>query len=114
MPKSKNETVKSVKRYDDSDADIDEDDVESEADENDTKSSPKTPFKLGHTTKLAGFTFLTFILLSSDVFISRVMGRSSADLVLGQYPTKKGIVVQGLLLSMAVIVFEFLICKEKL
>lgn len=103
----------SKKRDDDSDSDADnEADDDNDGDQSDAE--PKESFKLGHTAKLAGFTFLTFILLSSDVFISRVMGRSGADLVAGQYPTKKGIAVQGLLLAMGVIVFEFLICKEKL
>jgi hypothetical protein len=109
MPKSKDAPVK--KHNDDSDSDGDVADDEGYESED---AEPKVEFRLGHTTKLAGFIFLMFILLSSDVFISRVMGRSGVDLVAGQYPTKKGIMVQGLLLSMAVIVFEFLICKEKL
>lgn len=111
MSKSKDASNKprSKKRDDDSDSDAD---VEDDGDQSDDE--PKESFKLGHTAKLAGFTFLTFILLSSDVFISRVMGRSGADLVTGQYPTKKGIAIQGMLLAMGVIIFEFLICKEKL
>lgn len=109
MPKSKAAPVK--KRDDNSDSDADNSDAEGYESED---AESKVEFRLGHTAKLAGFTFLIFILLSSDVFISRVMGRSGVDLVAGQYPTKKGIIVQGLLLAIAVIVFEFLICKEKL
>lgn len=107
MTKSKQKSKKS----EDSDSDTD---VEDNEDFESEDEQPKVSFKLGHTAKLAGFTFLTFILLSSDVFISRVMGRSGVDLVDGQYPTKKGIAIQGLLLAIAIIVFEFLICKEKL
>lgn len=114
MPKSKDPPAKS-KREDDSDSDGDNDENENgEIEESGSADGHSEPFKLGHTAKLAGFTFLTFILLSSDVFISRVMGRSGVGLVSGQYPTKKGIMVQGLLLALGVIVFEFLICKEKL
>jgi hypothetical protein len=107
MPTSKREKKKSEE---DSDSDDEAEQTENEAED----AEPKTEFKLGHTVKLAGFMFLTFILLSSDVFITRVLGRSGVDLVSGQYPTKKGIAVQAVLLAMSTIIFEFLICKEKL
>jgi hypothetical protein len=50
----------------------------------------------------------------SDVFIERVLAGSGIGLVEGRNPTKKGIVVQGVLLSLGLIALDFLISKEKL
>jgi hypothetical protein len=92
------------------------DDNDDDDDEDDEDDEPKIlkPFSLGRSAKLAGFTFLAFILLMSDVFVLRIMDRANMDLVSGRCPTKKGLIAQGVLLAFAMIVFDFLITKEKL
>lgn len=113
MPKkaaAKNDQPKkeSAKKRDD-----DSDDEGDDEDEDDTMTGNSLqPFNLGRSAKHGGFAFLAFILLMSDVFVLRVMGRANMDLVSGRCPTKKGIVVCGLLLALSVIVFDFLITKE--
>ena len=95
--------------------DDDSDEEDEDEDGDDTTASPGLqPFKLGRSAKLAGFTFLSFILLMSDVFVLRVMDRAGVGLVSGRCSTKKGLVIQGMLLAMSMIVFDFLITKEKL
>jgi hypothetical protein len=97
------------KRDDDSDSD----DADDESDDSAEHTQPKS-FALGKSVKLAGLTFLAFILLMSDVFVLRVMDRAGVGLVSGRCPSVKGIVVQGILLVLAMILFDFLIAKEKL
>lgn len=97
------------KRDDDSDSD----DADDETDDATTKTQTKS-FALGKSAKLAGFSFLAFILLMSDVFVLRIMDRAGLGLVSGRCPSVKGIIVQGILLVIAMIVFDFLISKEKL
>jgi hypothetical protein len=115
MPKkTKNDTQKKVpiKKRDE-----DDDDSDSDSDDDETSGMDAhklQPFKLGRSAKLAGFTFLAFILLMSDVFVLRVMDRANVGLVSGRCPTKKGLVAQGVLLAFAMIIFDFLITKEKL
>lgn len=61
--------------------------------------------------KLFILMFLTFIGLSTDVFIDRVLARLSGA-VEGHTPTAGGTVVQGILLVIACIIFDFLIRME--
>lgn len=74
----------------------------------------KHVYDFGKSCKLGCFMFIVFILIMSDVFIERVMSKSKMDLVSGRTPTKKGICVQGILIVIAIILLDFLICKEKI
>lgn len=109
MPKP---TKEKSKKDEDSDNESDDDTVDPESDDLDETQSKA--FDLGKSMKLAGFTFVTFILLMSDVFVLRVMDRQNYNLVSGRCPTKKGLGCIGLLLAMSMVVLDFLIVKEKL
>ena len=81
---------------------------------NKKKESVKVPFNLGYSCKHGALTFVLFILLMSDVFIERVMGKTKMNLVEGRTPTKKGICVIGLCLVMGMILLGALLSFEKI
>lgn len=99
---------------------------ESDSDDSDADDEPvivkkktgckKKPvvYDLSRSCKLSFVVFIVFILAMSDVFVERVMAKTKLDLVSGRAPTKKGICAQGLLIVLAIIVLDFLICKEKI
>lgn len=87
--------------------------ADDEADEEATPpTKPVSTFDFMHSAKLAIFMFLVYLVVMSDVFIERVMSPVGADLVVGRIPTRKGMVIQGLLLATGLIVMDFLIGKE--
>jgi hypothetical protein len=104
--------AKDKPKKDDDSGDESDDDAE-DAGSDDSDAQLKT-FDLGRSMKLSGFGFVAFILLMSDVFVLRVLGRQNYDLVSGRCPTKKGLVCIGVLLAMSLVVLDFLIVKEKL
>jgi hypothetical protein len=93
---------------DDTEVEKTDDTEEPEAETAKSKSS----FDLIHSAKLGFFVLLLFILLMSDVFIERVMAKVGVGLVDGRIPTTRGIAIQGLLLVIGLIIFDFLITKE--
>jgi hypothetical protein len=101
----------SKRKDEDSDSDSESDD-DAEDDRRDARASKG--FDFVSSGKLAFYAFLVFVVLMSDVFIERVLAGSGIGLVEGRNPTKKGIVVQGVLLSLGLIALDFLISKEKL
>lgn len=58
--------------------------------------------------KLAGFVFAFFILISTDMFIHRVL-RNIPDTMDGGQPTSWGVTIQGMFLALAMIIFDALI-----
>jgi len=58
--------------------------------------------------KLVGFVFLIFIIVSSDVFVGRVLSQFNGAVDL-KYPTSWGVILQGLFLSMGLIMIDALI-----
>jgi hypothetical protein len=110
MPKSSKDKSK---KQDDSDDESD-DETAGDADSGDSDDTQLKSFDLGSSMKLAGFSFIAFILLMSDVFVLRVLDRQGMDLVSGRCPTKKGLVCIGVLLALSMVVLDFLIVKEKL
>jgi hypothetical protein len=96
---------------DDSDDDSD-DDVEIMP--NKHKKSSKISIEFGHTAKLGILTFILFLLIMSDVFIERVLGKTTLGLVTGRTPTKKGICAQGVILVLAMTIIHILITNEKI
>ena len=107
-------SAKSVKDMKQDDSDDEEDNDTGDADSDVSDDTPLKAFDLGHSMKLAGFSFIAFILLMSDVFVLRVLNRQDYDLVSGRCPTKKGLGCIGVLLAMSIVVLDFLIVKEKL
>ena len=61
------------------------------------------------TFKIAMFLFILFILISSDVFIDRVLSSPDNSYAEGRYCTAKGTVVQGILLSLGFIIIHTLV-----
>lgn len=61
------------------------------------------------TFKTAVFLFILFILISSDVFIDRVLSSSDNSYAEGRHCTAKGTVVQGVLLSLGFILIHTLV-----
>jgi hypothetical protein len=87
---------------------------EADSESDDEVSKPPREFDLGFMAKLSFFTFIIFLMLSSDVFVERVMGHMSQCLVDGRNPSKLGILTQGLVLMASVIVMAYAITKEKI
>lgn len=69
---------------------------------------------MSHSCKLGLMTFVIFVLIMSDVFVERVMGKAKLGLIDGRTPTKKGICAQGLIIVIALIILDFLISHEKI
>ncbi len=108
---------KDVKKTPAADDDADESDRDSDNDSDcgdDEPTRTRRSFDFTRAGKLAIFVVLLFFLLMSDVFIERVMGRINPGLIDGRIPTRRGIMVQGVLLAIGFIVFDFLITKEVL
>ena len=105
---------KSAKPNKKEDSDCESDDDTGDADSETSDEKPMKSFDMGKSMKLAGFSFIAFILLMSDVFILRVLDRQNMDFVSGRCPTKKGLCCIGVLLAMSMVVLDFLIVKEKL
>lgn len=61
--------------------------------------------------KLAGFVFIFFIILSTDMFLYRVLSHIPDTMSAGQ-PTSWGVVMQGMFLAIAMILFDALIKLE--
>ena len=62
-----------------------------------------------HTFKTSVFLFILFILISSDVFIDRVLSSSDNKYAEGRNCTARGTVVQGVILSLGYILIHTLI-----
>jgi hypothetical protein len=62
-----------------------------------------------NTFKTSIFLFILFILISSDVFIDRILSSSDNKYAEGRHCTTKGTVIQGLLLSIGYIFINTLI-----
>lgn len=62
-------------------------------------------------TKLAIFVFILVLLINTDVFINRVLGRFKGA-VNYKMPTTYGTVLQSLLVTIGFIIFNILISKE--
>jgi hypothetical protein len=84
---------------------VDIDTVESEPDD---ITSVVTSIGLG-TFKTAIFLLLIFIILHSDVFIDRILTSSDNLYVEGREVTTKGVLVQGVLLSIGYIIINILV-----
>lgn len=65
-----------------------------------------------HTLKTALFLFILFILISSDVFIDRILSSSNNTYAEGRQCTSKGTVVQGVLLSIGFIIIHMLVTNN--
>jgi hypothetical protein len=65
-----------------------------------------------HTFKTSLFLFILFILISSDVFIDRILSSSNNTYAEGRQCTAKGTVVQGVLLSIGFIIIHTLITNN--
>lgn len=64
------------------------------------------------TLKTSVFVFILFILLSSDVFIDRILSTSDNSYAEGRNCTTKGTIVQGLILSIGFILIHTLILND--
>jgi hypothetical protein len=64
------------------------------------------------TIKTAVFLFILFILISSDVFIDRILSSTDNSYAEGRQCTTKGTVVQGILLSLGFIIIHTLVSYE--
>jgi hypothetical protein len=62
--------------------------------------------------KMAFIVFMLYIILSSDVFINRVLGRIHGAISGIDTPSTYGTVVTGLLLTLFYIIFDVLVRKE--
>jgi hypothetical protein len=117
------------KLYSDSDSDSDSDCSSDDEDSRDVKKKntkkkkvlrgrERHPSSSGrdiiHSVKLGLISFVFYILIMSDVFVERVMSKTTFGLVEGRSPTKKGICAQGVLLIIGVIIIDLLIMKEKI
>lgn len=95
-----------------------EDSSSDSGDDSDTSSSKgfKKPMSYDFTKscKLGILIFVLFLLVMSDVFVERVMSKSSIGLVNGRTPTKKGMCAQGIVIVIAFICLDFLVSKEKI
>lgn len=58
------------------------------------------------TLKIAFYLFILYILVSSDVFIDRILGK---NLSVGHMPTTGGVAMQGMFLSMGYIALYMLV-----
>ena len=58
--------------------------------------------------KIALFIFFLFIILSSDIFIDKMLSKVTGA-VDGRCPTGKGTIIQGLLLVLCYIIFDMLV-----
>jgi hypothetical protein len=58
--------------------------------------------------KMALLLFMLFMFICSDVFIDRVLSNKEDTYVSGRAVTRKGIMAQGLILSMMYILFHIL------
>lgn len=61
------------------------------------------------TLKTAVFLFILFIVVSSDVFIDRILSSTDNAYVEGRIPTTRGTLVQGVLLSLGYVCIHALI-----
>lgn len=61
--------------------------------------------------KLIGFIFIIFIFLSSDVFINRILSRINGA-VYYKSSTSYGVILQGLVLVVLVILIDILITQK--
>lgn len=62
-----------------------------------------------NTFKISIFLFILFILISSDVFIDRVLSSPDNKYAEGRHCTTSGTVVQGVMLSLGYILIHVLI-----
>ena len=62
-----------------------------------------------NTLKTSVFLFILFILISSDVFIDRVLSSPDNKYAEGRHCTARGTIVQGVLLSLGYILIHTLI-----
>ncbi len=58
--------------------------------------------------KLFSFIFVIFLIISSDVFVTKILGniRGAVDY---KYPTNWGVIIQGLFLVVAAMIMDFVI-----
>ena len=59
--------------------------------------------------KVAGFIFILFIVAVSDVFVERILYSKDNEYVIGRSPTHKGVLVQGMVVSLGYLVIYVLI-----
>jgi uncharacterized protein YqhQ len=112
--KKKNDAVTIDRDESSDDESSDDEDNARSSKKSQKKKSPMRCFSLSHTCKLSFLTFVMFVLIMSDVFVERVMGKANLGLIQGRIPTKKGICAQGVILVIALIVLDFLISHEKI
>ena len=86
----------------------DSEDLFDDSREPDDVTSIISGFGMG-TFKTAVFLFIFFILISSDVFIDRVLSSPDNSYTEGRQCTAKGTVVQGVLLSLGFILIHALV-----
>ena len=101
------------KKYiaDESDSDSDESDSESTT----LRGNKKLKYnEFSYNCKLSIFVFVIFIIITSDVFVDRIMGKSNMGLVSGRTVTRKGLCAQGLALTISVMILSVLITSEKI
>lgn len=113
--KKKSDAV-SINRDDSSDESEDDEDKPKSTKKKSSKAplANKRGFSMSHSCKLGLWLFVMFALVMSDVFIERVMSKTKLGLVNGRLPTTKGLCAQGLILVIALIIFDFLISHEKI
>jgi hypothetical protein len=70
------------------------------------------PFSFGHSCKMGMIVSVMFVIIMSDVFIERVLGRISSDLVNDRNASTRGMGAQLVVLVMAMIVMDYLISRE--
>lgn len=68
--------------------------------------SANKPLIQGGTIKMAILLLILFVFISSDVFVDRILPNRY---VLGGHPTSRGVLIQGIVLSIAYILLNFLI-----
>lgn len=64
--------------------------------------------------KLSFFIFILFIFISSDVFVDRILSNKKNTYVEGRVLTSKGVMVQGLILSVCYIIITLLVENDYL
>lgn len=69
----------------------------------------KSGFRLGHSCTLGFVVLIIYVLVLSDVFVERVMAPMGNQLVNNSLVTTRGVMAQGILIAMALIVMDFLL-----
>jgi hypothetical protein len=64
--------------------------------------------------KTAAFVFILFILVSSDVFVDKILATDTNTYAEGRHPTTQGTFIQGTIVALGYIVIHSLITAEYL